>query len=153
MVAHASSSTTRAAEAPAKKKLEIPNDPRDKRGEGEIIEGKKIRGYKGSTRLPGWTTEEWKFCIASEQKETTAQYLTILYMLQEKYRKQLEEADPEPKRGLDSNGGDITLKELQALKEATNPSIAVAQVAQRFGSGMKTDTKSEEPQGDYWENR
>ena len=131
--------------------LEIPEYLFDKRGKGQIIEGRKIRGYKGSTRLPGWTPEEWKFCTLPEQKNATAQYLTNLHTLQARGRTQFEDTDLESTRGLDPDGGDITLKELQARKKATSPSIAVARIAQRFGPGMKVDTKSGRPQGDYWE--
>ena len=36
-----------------------PSNGRDERGEGEVIDGIKVRRYKGSTRLPGISPQVW----------------------------------------------------------------------------------------------
>ena len=81
-VAQASSSGSKdpPQDAPRQQELLIPECPRDKRGEGELIQGTKVRGYKGSNRVPGWLPEEWKHMLSEEERrDAQAQYLETAF--------------------------------------------------------------------------
>ena len=73
----------------------IPEYPRDTRGEGEIIEGAKIRKYLGSTMPPGIPPVTWKKMTHQTKKDAIEEHLTNLGALQDAYREQFEEGHAE----------------------------------------------------------
>ena len=56
----------------------VPSEGKDERGEGGVIDGRKVRRYEGSTRPPGISPELWSISTPRQKKATIAIY--------EKYR-------------------------------------------------------------------